>query len=316
MAGNSKRRGAVRKTGSKKGATVGSGGQRRKGLEPKGPTPKAQDRVGHPAARRSRAASQRSETKSRAAGPGAAEVIVGRNPVVEALRAGVPSRELLVMAGLETDDRIAEAVELAGLQQLVVREVPKRELDRRAGDANHQGIVLGAAPFAYAEVDDLIDSARGAATAPVLVALDGVTDPHNLGAVARSALAFGAAGVIVPARRSAKVTAVAWRSSAGAFAQLPVALAPNLSRALAQAQEAGFFVLGLAGESGQSIEEAAAHFADVPVVLVVGSEGEGLSRLVGEQADALVRIAMPGGMESLNASVAAGIALYVLSQDR
>lgn len=315
MAGNSKRRGAVRKGASKKGATVGSGGQRRKGLEPKGPTPKAQDRVGHPAARRSRAASQRNETKSRTADH-AAEFIVGRNPVLEALRARVPSRELLVMAGVDTDERIAEAVELAGLQQVVVREVPKRELDRRAGDANHQGVVLGATPFAYTEIDDLIEAAQGARTPQVLVALDGVTDPHNLGAIARSALAFGAGGIVVPARRSAKVTAAAWRSSAGAFAQLPAALVPNLSRALSQAQDSGFFVLGLAGGAEQTIDEAAAHFADVPVVLVVGSEGEGLSRLVAEQADARVGITMPGGIESLNASVAAGIALYALSQRR
>lgn len=316
MAGNSRRKGAIRKQGSKKGATVGSGGQRRKGLEAKGPTPKAEERTGHPASRRARA-------QDAAAKKGAAnrerpesEIVAGRNPVVEALRAAVPARELLVMEFVDADERITEAVALAGDQGLAVRELPKRELDRRALDAHHQGIVLVASPFEYAAPETLVADALAAGRTPVLVALDGVTDPHNLGAIARSALAFGASGLLLPARRSAKVTAVAWRSSAGAFARLPVALTPNLTRGLAAAQEAGFFALGLAGEGAQDLEAAAAHFADVPVVLVVGSEGEGLSRLVAEQADAKVSIPMPGGMESLNASVAAGVALYTLSRTR
>lgn len=316
MAGNSRRKGAIRKQGSKKGATVGSGGQRRKGLEAKGPTPKAEERTGHPASRRARA-------QDAAAKKGAAnrerpesEIVAGRNPVVEALRAAVPARELLVMEFVDADERITEAVALAGDQGLAVRELPKRELDRRALDAHHQGIVLVASPFEYAAPEALVADALAAGRTPVLVALDGVTDPHNLGAIARSALAFGASGLLLPARRSAKVTAVAWRSSAGAFARLPVALTPNLTRGLAAAQEAGFFALGLAGEGAQDLEAAAAHFADVPVVLVVGSEGEGLSRLVAEQADAKVSIPMPGGMESLNASVAAGVALYTLSRTR
>lgn len=315
MAGNSRRKGAVRKPGSKKGATVGSGGQRRKGLEAKGPTPKAEERTGHPASRRGRSQTATAKGSADRERP-EVEMVAGRNPVVEALRAAVPARELMVMEFVDADERIAEAVALAGDRGLVVREVPKRELDRRALDAHHQGVVLVAEPFEYTEPDALIEAARADTTTPVLVALDGVTDPHNLGAVARSALAFGAAGLLLPARRSAKVTAVAWRSSAGAFARLPVALTPNLTRGLAAAQEAGFFVLGLAGQGAQDLEAAAAHFADVPVVLVVGSEGEGMSRLVAEQADAKVSIPMPGGMESLNASVAAGVALYTLSRTR
>ena len=314
MAGNSRRKGAIRKPGSKKGAQVGSGGQRRKGLEPKGPTPKAEERTGHPASRRS--SGKASVGKAAGRERAEVEIVAGRNPVVEALRAAVPARELLVMEFVDADERIAEAVQLAGDQGLMVRELPKRELDRRALDAHHQGVVLVASPFEYSDAEGLIADALAASRAPVLVALDGVTDPHNLGAIARSALAFGASGVLLPARRSAKVTAVAWRSSAGAFARLPVALTPNLTRALASAQESGFFVLGLAGAGGQDLEAAAAHFADVPVVLVVGSEGEGLSRLVAEQADAKVAIPMPGGMESLNASVATGVALYTLSRTR
>jgi 23S rRNA (guanosine2251-2'-O)-methyltransferase len=150
----------------------------------------------------------------------------------------------------------------------------------------------------------------------VLVALDGITDPHNLGAIARSASAFGAAGIVVPSRRSAGVTATAWRSSAGAFAYLPVARATNLARAIGQAQDAGFFVVTLDGGAQQNIVEVAAHFGDVPVMLVVGSEGAGVSRLIAERADAAARIDMPGRAESLNASVAAGIALFAIAGAR
>lgn len=321
MAGNSQRRGAVRKTGSKKGATVGSGGQRRKGLAAKGPTPKAEDRVSHPAARRARAEAKRAEDAKRGT-QRLEDLVVGRNPVLEALRAGVPAEQLVVVDLIDLDDRVAEAVSLAADLGIPVRERPRRELDRLAGDVPHQGVVLRIAPFAYADPDDLL-AARGAPRAPglpgappLLVALDGITDPHNLGAIARSAAAFGAAGLLLPARRSAGVTAAAWRSSAGAFARLPVATVPNLAQALADAQEAGFFVVGLAGESAESVAGAAAHYRDVPVVIVVGAEGAGLSRLVAERSDTLASIPMPGGFESLNASVAAGIALHTFAAAR
>ncbi|MFI0433020.1 MAG: 23S rRNA (guanosine(2251)-2'-O)-methyltransferase RlmB [Candidatus Nanopelagicales bacterium] len=340
MAGNSKRKGAVRKPGSKKGATVGSGGQRRRGLEAKGPTPKASDRVSHPANRRARAAEKAAEKSGRRTGGGGGgrgrapvDVVVGRNPVVEALRARVPAEELIVLDFVDADDRVTEAVARAQAAGIPVRERPKRELDRLAGDAQHQGLVLRAAPFEYRDPGELVTAALAAAPTPRLVALDGITDPHNLGAIARSAVAFDARGLLVPSRRSASVTAAAWRSSAGAFARLPVAQASNLAQALANAQAEGFFVVGLAGgpaedgagaRDGGAIPEAgkgrrqivgdvasvAAHFADVPVILVVGSEGEGLSRLVAERADGLAAIGMPGPMESLNASVAAGIALF------
>ena len=344
MAGNSKRKGAVRKPGSKKGATVGSGGQRRRGLEAKGPTPKAADPVSHPANRRARAEQKAAEKGGRRGGSGAGaargrapsgDVVVGRNPVVEALRAGVPAQELIVVDFVDADDRITEAVARAQGAGIPVRERPKRELDRLAGDAQHQGLVLRAAPFEYRDPEDLVALALASARTPRLVALDGITDPHNLGAIARSAVAFGAHGLVVPSRRSASVTAAAWRSSAGAFARLPVAQASNLAQALANAQAAGFFVVGLAGapdgtagaRDGGAIPEAgkgrrqivgdvgsvAQHFADVPVILVVGSEGEGLSRLVTERADGLAAIGMPGPMESLNASVAAGIALFAFT---
>ncbi|MDQ1249681.1 MAG: rRNA ((2251)-2-O)-methyltransferase RlmB [Actinomycetota bacterium] len=321
MAGNSKRQGAVRKSGSKKGAQVGSGGQRRRGLEAKGPTPKATERTAHPAARRARAADRAGDADGASGGNRgraprrivADDIVVGRNPVAEALRAGVPARELLVVDLIDPDDRVAAAVAIAAERGVPVRERPKRELDRAAGEANHQGLVLRTEPFAYADPQELWESALGSAAAPILVALDGITDPHNLGAIARSASAFGAFGVIVPSRRSAGVTPTAWRASAGAFAHLPVARATNLARMLADAAAQGYFVVALDGAVERSIAEVAAHFSDVPVVLVVGSEGSGVSRLIADRADALAAIGMPGRAESLNASVAAGIALFALA---
>ncbi len=328
MAGNSQRRGAVRKPGSKKGSTVGSGGQRRRGLEAKGPTPKATERVGHPKSKQQsaaeRAAAKSASTKGGSASGAAGgrpssppdNVVVGRNPVVEALRARVPASELLVVAGIDADERVAEAVARAAESEVPVRERPKRDLDRAAGEANHQGLVLHTQPFAYADPMDIIGRRRPGQSAPVIVALDGITDPHNLGAIARSALAFGAAGIVVPSRRSAGVTASAWRSSAGAFAHLPVARATNLARTVGQAAEAGYFVVALEGSAQRSIVEVATHFADVPLLLVVGSEGAGVSRLIAERADECARISMPGRAESLNASVAAGIALFAIAQAR
>jgi len=244
------------------------------------------------------------------------DTVVGRNPVVEALRAAVPARELLVAEGIDADDRVAEAVALATSARVRVSSSPKRDLDRAAGEANHQGLVLRTEPFGYADPEALFSEALAASAQPVIVALDGITDPHNLGAIARSALAFAAAGLLVPSRRSAGVTAAAWRSSAGAFARLPVARATNLARAVGQAQAAGFFVITLDGSARRTVAESAEHFADVPLLVVVGSEGAGVSRIVGDRADQAARIELPGGAESLNASVAAGIALYSIVQAR
>lgn len=325
MAGNSERRGAIRKKGSKKGPAVGSGGQRRRGLAGKGPTPKASQRVSHPASKRDqtpeKSGQEARESRSHS-GPDPRrrvapdDVVVGRNPVLESLRASMPANELLVAEGVDADERIAEAVSRATDQGVPTRERPKRELDRAAGEANHQGIVLRIDPFEYADPQDLIAHALAGSKAPILVALDGITDPHNLGAIARSSLAFAAAGLIVPSRRSAGVTAIAWRSSAGAFARLPTARATNLARAINQAQEAGFFVVTLDGGAERNIAAVAAHFIDVPVLLVIGSEGAGVSRIIADRADEGVRIDMPGPVESLNASVAAGIALFSLAAGR
>ncbi|MCD2145582.1 23S rRNA (guanosine(2251)-2'-O)-methyltransferase RlmB [Gordonia paraffinivorans] len=312
MAGNSKRRGAVRKSGTKKGQVVGSGGQRRRGLEGRGATPKAVDRPYHPAHKRAKAASKAKTTRPRAKEDGP-EYVLGRNPVVECLRAEVPATALYLVASTEPDERIAEAVKLAADQGISILEVAKPELDRISTNGMHQGIALQVPEYEYAHPDDLMADAQASGTPPLLVALDNITDPRNLGAVIRSVAAFGGHGVVIPARRSASVTAVAWRTSAGAAARLPVARATNLNRTLKEWAETGAQLVGLDADGDVSLDD---YDGTGPTVIVVGSEGKGLSRLVRENCDSILSIPMAGEVESLNASVAAGVVLAEFSRQR
>ena len=317
MAGNSQRRGARRNPGSKKGAVVGSGGQRRHSLQGKGPTPPAEMRPGHPAARRSAAQARQTSATRRAArdrGAEVSELLVGRNPVVEALRAHVPSTALYVALGLELDERVSEAVRRASDRGLPVLEVSRSELDRMTGGILHQGIGLQVPPYPYAHPEDLLARALHAAAPALVVALDGVTDPRNLGAVVRSAAAFGAQGVLLPERRAVGITATAWRTSAGAAARIPVARATNLVRTLTAYRKAGLFLVGLAADGEVSLDDLEA--AVDPMALVVGSEGAGLSRLVSETCDMALSIPMTVATESLNASVAAAVALAEIARRR
>lgn len=317
MAGNSQRKGAVRTGKSRKGASVGSGGQRRKGLEGKGPTPKAADRKGHPAQRAAKRAASPTAARARGAAPArrrdTSDIVVGRNPIVEALRANVPASRLHVATGIDYDDRVREILEAAREMGLPILEISRHEMDRITGVELHQGVALTVKPYEYADPSDLL--ARGG-KAPLVIALDGVTDPRNLGAIVRSAGAFGAAGVVVPERRSADMTAVAWRTSAGAAARTPVAKAVNLTRTLQAYKKAGCFVVGLAADGDVELPELDTELARGPLVLVIGSEGKGLSRLVTETCDVIVSIPMHAGTESLNASVAASVALYAVAAAR
>jgi len=317
----------------------GTGGYGRRALEGKGPTPPAAQRPGHPAQRRAAAAAAGSRRPRRpddpaapargaadssrgAAAPSrgprgsgdAAEFVAGRNPVVESMRAGVPAAALYVGARVQHDERISEAIKLAADRGVAVLEAGAAELDRLTGGALHQGLALRVRPYDYAHPGDLLARAADAGQLPLIVALDSVTDPRNLGAVARSAAAFGAHGVVVPSRRGAGVTAGAWKASAGALARVPVARAANLARALASYRDAGVFVAGLdaAGDTGVRDLE----LATAPLALVIGSEGRGLSRIVAQACDVLVRIPMAARTESLNAGVAAGIALYEVAAVR
>jgi 23S rRNA (guanosine2251-2'-O)-methyltransferase len=318
MAGNSERKGAIRK--GKKGPSVGSGGQRRKQLKGRGPTPKASERDKHPAARKARAAAKRDQkgsgrsSSARGRSPkGGPEYVVGRNSVVDSLTAQIPATALYVAERIDTDERVRHAVDLANEQSLPVLEAPRIELDRLADGLTHQGLILQVPPYEYAHADDLVARATDAGETPLIVALDHVTDPRNLGAVVRSAAAFGAHGVLVPDRRAASMTASAWKTASGAAARVPVAQCTNLSRALAAYRKAGLFVVGLDADADTTIDQVD---ADLPLVLVIGAEGAGLSRLVRDGCDVVAGIPISGGTESLNASVAAGIGLYALAQGR
>ncbi|MFF8310851.1 23S rRNA (guanosine(2251)-2'-O)-methyltransferase RlmB [Streptomyces lydicus] len=315
MAGNSQRRN--RRTSNKKGAQVGSGGKRRRGLEGKGPTPPASARKGHVKNRVANAKAKQSAKRPapRRGGPkGTAELVVGRNPVVEALREGVPATTLYVQQFIDSDERVREALQLAADRGMNLMEAPRPELDRMTNGLNHQGLVAQIPPYDYAHPEDLAAAAFDAGEDPLIVALDGVTDPRNLGAVVRSVSAFGGHGVVVPERRAAGMTAGAWKTSAGAAARTPVARATNLTRTLESYQKAGLTVVGLAADGDTDLQDL--EVLDGPVVIVVGSEGKGLSRLVGETCDLRVRIPMPGGAESLNAGVAAGVVLWEAARRR
>ncbi|KNB51450.1 23S rRNA (guanosine(2251)-2'-O)-methyltransferase RlmB [Streptomyces caatingaensis] len=315
MAGNSQRRN--RRTSNKKGATVGSGGKRRRALEGKGPTPPAHMRKGH---KKNRLANAQAKQASRRPAPrrggpkGTNELVVGRNSVVEALREGVPANTLYVQQFVDSDERVREALQLATEKGLNLMEAPRPELDRMTNGLNHQGLVLSVPPYDYAHPEDLTALAADNGEDPLIVALDGITDPRNLGAVVRSVSAFGGHGVVVPERRAAGMTASAWKTSAGTAARTPVARATNMTRTLEAYQKEGLMVVGLAADGDVELHELDA--LDGPVVIVVGSEGKGLSRLVGETCDFRVRIPMPGGAESLNAGVAAGVVLYEAARRR
>ncbi len=233
--------------------------------------------------------------------------------MLEALRAQVPATALYVAQGIDIDDRVNEAVRTAADRGIAILEVSRAELDRMTGGVLHQGIGLQVPPFAYEQFEDLVAAAMEQ-PAPLLVALDGVTDPRNLGAVLRSAAAFGAQGVFVPERRAAGITATAWRTSAGAAARVPVAQVTNLTRSLKACQNAGFVVVGLDADGETDLYDLEAAVG--PLVVVVGSEGRGLSRLVGQTCDLTVSIPMVSEVESLNASVAAAVTLAEVARRR
>ena len=320
--------------GNKKGPTKGTGGLGRKALEGRGPTPKAEDRAWHPAGKRKAAAERYAAAtggKGRPGGgrPGAGggnraskakagddtEIVTGRNSVLEALRAKIPATAFYIAQRVEMDDRVKEMLSIATHRGIPVLEVTRPELDRMAGfDGVHQGVAIKVPPYEYAHPQDLLEQVIDRGEVPLFVALDGITDPRNLGAIIRSTAAFGGHGVILPQRRSASVNSAAWKTSAGAVARTPVALASNLTTQLKEFKKQGVFVLGLDGDGDVSLPEL--QLADRPVVIVVGSEGKGLSRLVSETCDQIVSIPISAATESLNAGIATSVALYQVASLR
>ena len=236
-------------------------------------------------------------------------LLVGRNPIREALRAGRDIEKLLVARG----ELIGSAREIVGMAKdakIVVQEVARERLDAMA--PNHQGLIAVASAYSYKTVDDMLALAKERGEAPLLVILDGVTDPHNLGAIIRSAECAGAHGVIIPERRAVGLTPAAVKASAGAVEYLPVAKEVNLTRTIERLKKEGVWVYGTAmnGEDYRKV-----NFSG-PAAIVIGSEGEGMSRLVAESCDMIVSLPMKGHIDSLNASVAAGILLYAVAGAR
>jgi len=311
--------------GKKKGPTKGTGGHSRKALEGKGPTPKAEDRVYHVAHKRKQAAERLAAKRGGAQKPASraprakdgseTENVTGRNSVLEALRARIPATGLYIAQRVEMDDRVKEMLSIAKHRDIPILEVTRPELDRMAGfDGVHQGVALKVPPYEYAHPQDLLEDVIDRGETPLLVALDGVTDPRNLGAIIRSTAAFGGQGVIIPQRRSAGMNSGAWKTSAGAAARIPVAMATNLTAMLKDFKKQGVFVLGLDGDGDVSLPSLS--LADRPIVIVVGSEGKGLSRLVTENCDQVVSIPISAATESLNAGIAASVALYQIATIR
>lgn len=318
-----KRPGAIRK--NKKGPLVGTGGHGRKALEGRGPTPRAEDRPYHKAHKLKKAAERRETKSGRPAsrssrGRVPEDMVTGRNSVLEALRAEIPATALHAAGKIDVDDRVREILQLCAERGITILEASKGELDRMTGDAVHQGVALQVPAYEYR---DAVETARKLMTQwekrhisrpPLMVALDGITDPRNLGAIIRSVSAFSGHAVIVPERRSVGVTASAWKTSAGAAARVPVTKAANLNRTLQDLKGMGYFVVGLDGDG--DVDLPGLELATEPLVVVVGSEGKGLSRLVTENCDQIVSIPIDSAMESLNASMAVGITLYEVSRRR
>ncbi|MEU0566394.1 23S rRNA (guanosine(2251)-2'-O)-methyltransferase RlmB [Nonomuraea sp. NPDC005983] len=305
----------------KKGPSKGTGGQVRRGLEGRGATPPAEMRHWYKdkaraerVAREERGGSRRPAAARQRRSDDAPEYIGGRNPVLEALLAGVPATALYVAQRIDNDDRVRDSIKIAAERGIALLESTRDKLDRLTEGGVHQGVALQIPAYEYAHPSELVELAHDAAEVPLVVALDGVTDPRNLGAIARSAAAFGAHGLLVPSRRSAGVTGGAWKTSAGTLANLRVARAANLTAALREYREAGMFVIGLDGEGTVDIGDV--DLLTEPLVIVVGSEGKGLSRLVREQCDVVTRIPIQAAAESLNAGVAAGVALYEAARHR
>lgn len=247
------------------------------------------------------------------AGPGAM-VIEGRRPVIEALRGPRRVERVVVAVGAAERGTLAELLDLAAKEGVPVETVPRSVLDGRAETGAHQGVAAVVSQFESIGLDELLAVPLGGTEPPFLLALDGIEDPHNLGALVRSAEAAGCHGVVLPRHRSAPLSATAMKAAAGALEHVPVAEVANLTRALERLRAAGLWCIGLDGGAETSLFDL--QLADEPVCVVIGSEGSGLHRLVRETCDLLLRIPMGGQVASLNASVAGALALFEVRRRR
>lgn len=239
-------------------------------------------------------------------------VIEGRNAVTEALRTGTVIDKIFILKG-ETDAALGHIASTARARGIVVVDADRRKLDRMSVTHSHQGVIALCAVREYASVDDILAAARDKGENPLIVVCDELSDPHNLGAVIRTACCAGAHGVIIPKRRSAGLTAVVAKTSAGAVSHIPVARVPNITALLKELKQEGVWIFGTARGGSTSLYEADLKG---PAAIVIGSEGSGMSRLVAQECDFTVSIPMKGDLDSLNASAAAAILLYEAVRQR
>jgi 23S rRNA (guanosine2251-2'-O)-methyltransferase len=292
--------------------TMGGGGAAQR---PQAPSEKRRSTAGS-AGRAAKQARRRGQLDAARAAvrPGPDRMLIeGRRPVLEALRAGRPVDRIVLASGVGRA-AVADLLDLARRRGVEVETVPRTVVDAEASTGAHQGVLAVVAPIEPVDLLELLALPLAGREPPFFLALDGVEDPHNLGALARSAEAAGCHGLVVPRHRSAPLSAVAVKSSAGALQHLPVAQVPNLPRAVERLRDAGVWCVGLTADADASLFDL--QLADEPVCVVVGGEGAGLHRLVREACDALVRIPMAGQVESLNASVAGALALFEVRRRR
>jgi 23S rRNA (guanosine2251-2'-O)-methyltransferase len=240
------------------------------------------------------------------------EIIYGLNPVMEALRGTRRAFELF-LAGAGSDRRFAKLLQLAKERDVPVRQREKSDITRLCGTEHHQGVALRVEAFAYAGIEDILERWRSSGESGLIVVLDGVQDPHNLGALIRSAACAGAHGVIIPRDRAVGVTAVVEKTSAGAVETVPVAQVANIAQTLEELKKEGFWIYGAEGTSAASLYDQ--DFRGNTAV-VIGGEGEGIRPLVQKKCDYLVSIPIKGGVNSLNASVAGGVMLFEIVRQR
>lgn len=241
------------------------------------------------------------------------EVVAGKHSVTEALKSGRTINKIWIAENAQkhlTLPIIAEAKKLG----IVVQHVDRRKLDQMVPGVQHQGVVAQAAPYAYVEVDDLLKAAEEKGEPPFLLLLDEIEDPHNLGSILRTADCTGAHGVILPKRRSAQITATVSKTSAGAVEYVPVARVTNLGQTIDQLKEMGVWVVGTVVDAVQELYDT--EVFDGPVAIVIGNENKGMGRLIREKCDVLVKLPMAGKINSLNASVAAGVVMYEVLRRR
>lgn len=240
------------------------------------------------------------------------ELIMGRNPVFEALRSNREINKLWVNEG-SRGGQMNELIELAKKNGVLIQFVPKQKLDRLVNQGNHQGVVASIAAYNYAGMDKLFQRAEALNEAPFFLLLDEIEDPHNLGSILRTAECVGVHGIIIPKRRSVGLTAAVAKASTGAIEHVPVVRVGNLAQTMDELKERGLWFVGADAKGKQDFREAD---YDMPVGLVIGSEGKGIGRLIKQKCDFLVRLPMKGKVTSLNASVAAGILMYEVLRKR